>query len=776
MPRRAFLILVALLTLADVRGAAAPLVRDEVDWPAFLSRLDPVWEQLPQQWNEGAFAGNGRVGFVAHASLSDNRFDFRLGSMEVTDHRRAPDRATSLGVRGANLFWDFPRLDVGRVALRPTGWIQEGTSRLDLWNAQVVGKIVTSLGEFSYRALTLRDRPVHLIELTTTEKYGDGREVGWEWEFIPGYPGSPRALVRPQDAAKQNYQPNPLPRRLEVDGVQVSEHPLLAGGEFATAWLEQRSADGRSSRLFVATINGAPESGRAVRDAVAAVRAAAAESTEQLVAAHRAWWHDHYRRAFLTIPDARLESFYWIQLYKLACCLRADGPALDVMGPFYRTTQWPGIWWNLNIQLSYWPVYAGNRLALGESLTRLLDSRFNDLLATFRGGPALGDFAWALHNYWWQLRFAGDWRGVVERWAPKADAVIADYLPRLKKNAAGQLELGPMGSPEYRGFAPFQHTSYNLALLRWLLNARLQADAHTGRPADPRAAEWRRVLAELAPFPTDATGLRIAANQGLDESHRHFSHLLALYPLFQLDPDSPADRDLVVRSVEHWHRLDHGKALAGYSFTGGAALYAALGRGDDALAMLQTFLDGRIGISQLHANTFYTESGGKNPVIETPLSGASATMDLLLQSWGDKLRVFPAVPTRWAAVSFRDLRGVGGFLVSAERANGRTAWVHIRSEAGEPCVVKVADWDGPLHVAASRPITVTPLGAGEYRLDLRAGEEALLSPAANPVTTAAVRALPAPADEANPYGVKIGGELQSDQNWPEPPPAFAPPR
>jgi len=766
------LLLLLLATALSVR--AAPVVRDSVDWPAFLRQHDLVWEQLPQQWNEGAFGGNGLVGFVAYATLADNRFDFHLGRTDVTDHRKAPDRATSLGVPGANLFWDFPRLDVGRLAFRPTGWILQGHVRTDLWNAETTGLIETNLGLIRFRVITLRDRPVHVIEIQSAERFADGTPVGWEWEFRPGYPGSPRALVRPADAAKNGYQPNPLPRQLTLDGVSVSEQPLTASGDFATAWLEQKSADGRSARLFVSTANAVPAAGRSAREAVEAVRAAASVPFDQLVADHRAWWHGHYQRAFLTIPDARLESFYWIQLYKLGSALRADGPALDVLGPFYRTTQWPGLWWNLNVQLSYWPVYAGNRLALGTSLTRLLDERFDDLLRTFRGAPNLGDLAWALHNYWWQLRFAGDWRGVTERWVPKADAVLADYRRRLKPNAEGRLELGPMGSPEYRGFAPFQHTSYNLALLRWLLRARIEADAHTGRAADPGVAEWRQLLADLAPYPVDENGLRIAANQALAESHRHFSHLLALYPLAELDPDSPADRDLVLRSVEHWHRLENGKALAGYSFTGGAALYAMLGRGDDALAMLRTFLEGRIGISQLHANTFYTESGGRNPVIETPFSGASATMDLLLQSWGGKIRVFPAVPTAWSDTSFRDLRAMGGFTVSAARVGGRTAWVSVHSEQGEPAVVKVPDWTGPLHAVGARAPTPDADRPGEYRLELRAGETVLLSPAGQAVETATVQALPHGPDAANPYGVKLGGELQTDQTWPEPPPQFAP--
>jgi hypothetical protein len=325
-----------------------------------------------------------------------------------------------------------------------------------------------------------------------------------------------------------------------------------------------------------------------------------------------------------------------------------------------------------------------------------------------------------------------------------------------------------MGSPEYHGFQSYPNTNYNLAILRWLIGALIEADAHTGAPADPRVAGWRRTLADLVDYPVDENGLRISSDQAFDESHRHYSHLLALYPLYQLDPDSPADRALVVKSVRHWHGLEGGKALAGYSFTGGASLYASLGLGDEAAGMLTDFLTKRIGISQLHANTFYTESGGRNPVIETPLSAASATMDLLLQSWGGKIRVFPAVPSAWSAATFHRLRAMGGFLVSAERESGATAWVALRSEAGEPCVIKVPDWIGPLDVRAVRPPEVTPLGPGEYRVDLRKGEDVVLFPRGRP-RPVVVRPLPSAEGLANLYGVKRGGELRTEQVWPEPP-------
>ncbi len=769
MNLRAVIISTLPLTLAAPMHASAPAVPDQIDWPAFMARQDMVWEQLPRQWNEGAFVGNGQLGVMLYATLADNRIDLHLGRADVTDHRKAPDRKTSMGVPGAGVMFDFPRLDIGRMALRPAGKILDGTLRQDLWNAELTGTIKTDLGELQLRVVTLRDRMVHLVEIRSTEKTATGVAAPWRWEFLPGNPDSPRAQVKPEQAAQQKYESNPPPRLEMSEGMPVCVQSLLAGGDYATAWREEKSADARASRLLISTANEVPASGKSAVRASSDVRDAASAPVDSLIAAHRVWWHAFYPGAFLSVPDARIEAFYWIQMYKLAAAWREDAPAIDLFGPWFRVSQWPGVWWNLNIQLTYWPVYAGNRLEIGRNYLTLVDEQFDTTFASALNGKTIGDFAWALHNYWWQLRFAGDTVGVRERWLPKARRIADTYAVKLVHNPAGRLELPGLGSPEYNGFATFNNTTYNLALFRWLLTALIESESRAANPSAPDLAEWRRLQTELVDYPVDANGLMIGSDQGLAESHRHFSHLLPLYPLYLLDPGSAQDRELLVRSVRHWHGIGEVKGLAGYSFTGGASIYASLGLGDDALGMLNDFLNNVRGGGKVLPNTMYVESGGKNPVIETPLGAASATMDLLFQSWGGKIRVFPAMPTVWKEAVFRDLRAMDGFLVSAAREEGSTAWVALRSEAGESCVLKVPDWRGPLTALSARQPAVEEIAPGEYRIDLGKGEEVVVFPREKSVTPV-VHALPlAATSAANPFGVKRGGELKNKQFWHEVP-------
>jgi hypothetical protein len=125
-------------------------------------------------------------------------------------------------------------------------------------------------------------------------------------------------------------------------------------------------------------------------------------------------------------------------------------------------------------------------------------------------------------------------------------------------------------------------------------------------------------------------------------------------------------------------------------------------------------------------NTMYIEG---SPVIECSIVLARSLQDMLLQSHSNLIRVFPAVPAAWTNAVFHNLRAEGAFLVSAERKNGKTPWVRIKSLAGEPCRVWM---DGQVK-----------------ELRLAKGEEIILGD--GPVAVAPIPIAPA---DANPHGLK----------------------
>nr|WP_299073665.1 hypothetical protein [uncultured Allomuricauda sp.] len=728
-------------------------VVEQIDWSSFMAQHDLIWEETPLQWNEGAFTGNGQVGMMIYANMEDNRFDFHIGRQDVTDHKKAPNKKSSMGVKGADLY-DFSRLDIGRMVLRPAGQIQSVSMRQDLWNAEVRGTVFTSLGEISFKAFTPYDRMLNIVEITSTERQ-NGKKVDYKWEWIPGNPISPRVITKLTPKLKDSYKVNPKPIIRELSGISICEQSLLAGGDYATAWSEDSL--GGKAIMYIAIANEIPATGVSTKVALQTINDARSISNKELITTHRNWWHKYYKKSFITMPDKRMESFYWIQIYKMATCSRADGPALDLMGPFFKNTSWPGLWWNLNVQLTYWPFNTSNHLDIAENFIKLIDNHFK-YMVEHKSGENLGDFAWATHNYWLIFKYKGDDEAIQKKWVPKAIEILKKYETKMIRNVDGKIELTPMGSPEYHGFKAFPNTNYNLAILRWLLNALIESNEKFNQHAED-IVKWKQILEDLIDYPIDENGLMIGSNQPVDMSHRHYSHLLALYPLFQLNPDSPEDLELVDKSVVHWHKIEEGSKLVGYSYTGAASLYAALGRGNEANELLQDFLDGNIGTALLLANTFYMEGNGRNPVIETPLSTAASILELQLQSWGGKIRVFPAMPESWENAAFKDLRAQGGFLVSAVRDNGETKWVSIKSLSGKPCTLKLLDWENAIQISKGKKINITKNNEGEFRIDLKKGESISIS-SGKINEKVQISPIKHPENSLNYYGVKKGMNLK----------------
>ena len=109
---------------------------------------------------------------------------------------------------------------------------------------------------------------------------------------------------------------------------------------------------------------------------------------------------------------------------------------------------------------------------------------------------------------------------------------------------------------------------------------------------------------------------------------------------------------------------------------------ARLGLGEEAIANAKIcFSGGEIGkYSKEQPNgLFYWNAHGY--YISEQVAVARLVTELLLQSVGDVIRIFPAWPARSDA-RFTDLPAQGGFLVSADQVGGTIRNVRIRSTVG----------------------------------------------------------------------------------------------
>jgi len=240
----------------------------------------------------------------------------------------------------------------------------------------------------------------------------------------------------------------------------------------------------------------------------------------------------------------------------------------------------------------------------------------------------------------------------------------------------------PLSFSDEYGNAP--DANLNLALLRWGLRTLIASNERL-KLNDPDAPKWNEVLAKLTDYPVDETGLMIGRDTPFAKPHRHSSHLFSIFPLHVLNVDEQPDKKpLMEKSIGHFLSFNGDECM--FKFTGASSLYAAIGDGNNALKYLNRALEPQAKGPTVTANTLYSEN--RWPTFESPISAQRAILDMLLQSWGGKIRIFPACPDDWKDVSFYDLRTEGAFLVSAKRSGGKTLFVEVKSLAGEPCRLK----------------------------------------------------------------------------------------
>jgi hypothetical protein len=618
-----------------------------------------------------------------------------------------------------------------------------------------------------------------------TEAEGD-ESVAVTWHPEEPYSSVRRTLEGgggPQGGTWNAMRDAPYPRAPEP---VLSEHgdmrfclqPLYQHrGETTTGW--QLDGDPAGKQSLVASVHHSfPE-----QDSKATVQAnlegaRASLAAGSFLAGHRAWWHDYYPLSFITFNDAEKEAFYWIQMYKFASATRANGPILDNMGPWYHFTFWPMVWGDLNVQLNYWTHLAANRLSVGESLPNRLDQhagnleknvpeRWQDSMAigalfpqdclSHDHGKTPDMLAWVLHDYWLHCSYAGDRERMRDGLFPLLRKNVNGYLNYLRENPVededGTIHIRLSWSPEYPG-GHGRDINFTIGLLRWACETLLEINAEHGLN-DPLAPRWQDVVDRLVDFQVDDNGLRIGRDIPFDTPHRHYSHLLAFYPLALITPENPRDADLLRRSVDHWLEvtLTSGKKISamnatGYTATGAAAMYAWLADAEKAYYYLDFLIDHK----NVAPTTMYAEG---NPVIESPLSFATSLHEMLLQSWGGKIRVFPATPGIWPDAAFDRMRAQGAFLVSAKKKAGVTCFATVESLAGAACVVGTDIPDPVISIngAPADPGRVSKSEDGFYHIDLGAGERVTFTPVALADADLSIAPLPVAEEERNLFGL-----------------------
>ena len=770
--------LIVLFTIiqTSTKGQFSSPVKLQVNWANYLSNHDLVWNTMPKDYFEGAFAGNGILGTILFKDDQEpNTLRFEIGRTDVYDHR-TPNAGA----------YETSRLPIGQLLVTPVGEILKTNIRTDLWNAEIKGELVTTLGTLQFRCYVPSSEEIIVLNISST-----GKEESAKIKFRPQEAVAARYLAKLYLGGEKgvNYQFNPPFTIGKIDGIDVVTQTLLMGDDYATAWTVQKQ--GQNNRTVLLTVaNGwgtyrKPYSGSA-KDAVETIKKAQKKSMAEVEKTHRNWWHLFYPASFVTIPDTRLESFYWIQLYKLASATHPNRPVIDLLGPWFKPTSWPLLWMNLNVQLTYYTFGITNHSDLEDNLYQLLERhkdqmiknvpeafqadcagirnpvQFDNLYAPlFLSEDKNNDkemniivLPWLTQMYYLHNRRSMNDSLLLHKVYPMLKRAFSIYTHILYLGDDGKYHIPFTYSDEY-GNA--KETSLNIALASWGYHTLIDCVERL-KINEPLLAVWKDRVNNLSDINVNENGIMIGKNLPFAKPHRHYSHLFTIFPLYDKTIDnSPEFVPIMKKSIMHFTNLDGDNCI--YKFSGAASLWASIGNGDSALHWLKRSIEilprfgkppGPSRIPTCTQNTFYSER--ENPTFESPISTSRSMLDCMIQSWGGVVRVFPACPAEWKDLSFHNLKAEGAFEISSVRKNGKTSFIRIKSLAGEVCKLKT-DFTEQYHVLGTKKVKISNQN-GLFVFKLSKGEEIVIYQGQKPKDFT-IKPLRTKEENRNQWGVKL---------------------
>ncbi|MCG8306792.1 MAG: hypothetical protein MI975_05320 [Cytophagales bacterium] len=448
------------------------------------------------------------------------------------------------------------------------------------------------------------------------------------------------------------------------------------------------------------------------------VRKIVEEGYKASLSAHKTWWADYWNKSSVEIPDELLQKQYYLEMYKFGSAARKDAPPIALQSVWTadhgKLPPWKGDFHHdLNTQLSYWPAYTGNYLDLEAGFLNWL-WKYRDTFKKYTGqyfgvngmnvpgvttleGEPMGGWiqysmgqtvgAWLSHHFYLHWRYSMDREFLKDRAYPwiKDVAVFLDEISVRPANGARKLLMS--SSPEIydnSARAWFEETTnFDLALIRWTYEKAAEMARELG--LEDEAERWLEILSEwpdLAVDPED--GFMFAPKFPYDESHRHFSHLMAYHPLGLVDiSKGETEKEIIANTLKNLERQGS-DYWVGYSFSWQGNLYARAFDGDNAARVLRIFAECFCLKNSFHVNGDQCKAGHSTMhyrpfTLEGNFAFASGIQEMLIQSHTGVIRLFPAIPSDWKNVKFNNLRTYGASLVSAEMKEGEVSEVNITS-------------------------------------------------------------------------------------------------
>ena len=420
---------------------------------------------------------------------------------------------------------------------------------------------------------------------------------------------------------------------------------------------------------------------------------------------HIKWWHNYWKKSEINIGDDLLEQTYYRSWYLFASTSRKGYAPMPIQGVWTADVDslppWKGDYHHdTNTQLSYQAYLKANHLPEGENfIDYLWDLRhtFKKFAKKFYGvngilipavstvdGKPMGGWPqyalsptmtiWSAQSFDEYYIYTGDKKFLKNKAYPFFKGV-ADAIFGLLEEKDGKLYLPLSTSPEIhdnkRQSYLQPNSNFDLALLKYLYKTLNEYENILGINGD-----YTDILSKFDDFAIEPSGnVMLDKNEKLCVSHRHFSHLMCMYPLHLINY-TPENKKIYEGSI--WNLEFYGTgAWVGFSYAMSAQIYAMALMGNSAYEKLREFADGFVADNGFHLNGDFKNKGYSTfhyrPfTLESSFGYCDALHEMLMQDHMGYLYLFPAIPETWnkKTISFKSLRTVHGTLVSATLKNG----------------------------------------------------------------------------------------------------------
>ena len=676
-------------------------------------------ELKTERWDEGAPIGNGKIGSIVYGS---NPIKITVDRTDLWDLR--PNEVTlEKGFNYANLV----RLSTSGI---PEDWKERERLFEDIFMGKPYpSKITAGRIELTFTPQLKNARYVLDISSAIVKIYDEDELVA---EIFTDYISLVGVIKLRREADLKLHVPTYLSFASETGsgigdkdvGVTLGypKAELKTNGDFK--WYEQKTHTDYSFGIAVKIVGDEIYYTLATTDddkdyvsfAKNALDAAAEIGFDKLFVAHKRSWQRYNKKSSVKTGDKLLDRTYVNSWYLFRCCSRKGFYPMPLQGVWTADNDslppWKGDYHHdTNTELSYQSYLAANRIDEGVSFVEYLwklRPAFKKFAKEFFGvkgilipscstldGKPMGGWAqyslsptmtiWAAQSFDDYYEYTADEKFLKTRAYPFFKEV-GSAIKGILKERDGKLYLPLSSSPEIFDNEPKAYltanSNFDLSLLIYLYKTLAKYAEILGEPTD----EYKEILSKFDDIAIDEDGvIMLDKTQRLPETHRHFSHLMSLYPLRLIPYDTDEHKRVYNATIAHLESLGTGYWV-GFSFPMAAQIYALSGRGNSAYEKLTQFAKGFVGENGFHLNGDYKYYGYtwfhyRPFTLESLYAFCDALHLLLIDGFGGEIKLFSTLPDEWKnrEVEIKNIRVRGGLSVSAKTKNGKITKLCVKS-------------------------------------------------------------------------------------------------